>query len=524
MKPFKTYNWLIAVAVIILASSCTRTSDSLKAVPQNAAVLTSIDVLSLASKAEMSSFKETKMGQFMMTEMEKESPEMAAIMNEVLSDPTKTGIDPTMDAHMFVDKGEFKSPFIGFALELLSADKFESYIKEVSTAGGEEIEITDTANMKFIDLGTAVLVFDADKALILGSDSWRNRKNLKGQAVKYMSQTTNITANASYATFKNDSKDISVWLRMDKLMSEDEISELPSMFIGNEASYFVDFQDDAIVMDMKSTLSKELQAIVDSVGLKPNTELSDEMLKNFPAEHLGLMSGNFSPELIAAVIENTKEIQGYIGLLSMQGIDVLNIIRSLDGNIVLNFSDIKTIQVEKMNYWTQETEVRDQEFPMITLGLSINNKSTFDDLLAKVKPFLQDKGSYFSFAFDGITVHFAVNDKELLVSTDETVFNGEFDKTLADSDAKSDLKGNLQYTKIVTNLKKYPSRLMAPLMFMPDAKEAFENHGDQIQSIEIVTKDLKSAKMIMEFKKGDKNVIKDILNVIDENFDKLSSL
>ena len=103
MKKFKSLKSigisLLAIAVLFF-SSCSSTPDSIKPIPKETNIVSVIDFYSIAKKGKLSEIADRNFYKTLKKEIRNENKKIAKILDEVVENPSMTGIDFSTDVFL----------------------------------------------------------------------------------------------------------------------------------------------------------------------------------------------------------------------------------------------------------------------------------------------------------------------------------------------------------------------------------------------------------------------------------------
>jgi len=395
---------LIAAAIAMFFVSCKNSSTGLP-VPKDAAVVVHINASSLSSKL---SWKEIQA-----TEWFKEAYKDAddSLQKKLLDDPKNSGIDINSSFDFFVKK-QGHGGIVVFEGNLKDAVAFEAMVKKMNH-NHEVAKNDDFAYLK--DNGTNLISWTNSKFIFMsdapfGKTSMNSFDNNEASGfhqdsllvftkdLLHLSSGNSIESDKRFTSLIKENGDVHFWVNMEQYMSAvQEMMDnkmfmmsqgLSGLFEGSVSTGTLNFDDGKISVTSKRYLSDKMKTVMDKYQFKNVT--SDEV-NRIPSSDVDLaLVANYPPEASKELFK-TLGYDGFInGFLGRYNTNLDELVQAMKGNIVLSVSDFSMSATETTIPGTNQTIRVPEPKVKFLLGLSVNNKATFDKLIGIAQQQIKD--------------------------------------------------------------------------------------------------------------------------------------
>jgi len=553
IKSLLNSRFSLILALIFLAS-CGGKPESLKTIPKDAIGVVSIDVFSLIRKGELDDLDELESISTVMEEVRSEDKKVAKIFEDIMSDPTKLGLDFRKEIYGYTFKEGERDVFTCLSAELWSADSFEELILELKETSPMPIEIKEDGDIKYVAFGPGVLGWDDDKMVVT-----MNQGSFFGGAdplvaLKKMfdlDASEQLTSVDHFSEFVDDAKDVDVWVSMDFLGQEREFREamdLMNMDLSDAyLSNHLNFDDDNISMSFTMAPGEKLKEELKDHNIYNNSFNSD-LLSYLPEAHLGVGGAAIDPVAYLYFMSKSPQMAEMQEEFQREfNINLTDLFNAMGGSVAYTFIaiDIKNILAEGgdaqsaiaddravnwysggMYYGRNVETKRKENLPLFGMVMDIKDKAIIDQMVTKMgEGNLEQMDGYQQFLLDGqIPGFLAYDDKTLLLtnhkSTIESFKNGGIDgDNLGDADVASKLKENNVYGYLNLNIDDYPTSIGE---FMTGSDRVLRNPmvktwTDFIRGMEFVSNNSYSGDFTLHVADEGDNSLKAIIDNIDES-------
>ena len=395
---------LIAAAIAMFFVSCKNSSTGLP-VPKDAAVVVHINASSLSSKL---SWKEIQA-----TEWFKEAYKDAddSLQKKLLDDPKNSGIDINSSFDFFVKK-QGHGGIVVFEGNLKDAVAFEAMVKKMNH-NHEVAKNDDFAYLK--DNGTDLISWTNSKFIFMsdapfGKTSMNSFDNNEASGfhqdsllvftkdLLHLSSGNSIESDKRFTSLIKENGDVHFWVNMEQYMSAvQEMMDnkmfmmsqgLSGLFEGSVSTGTLNFDDGKISVTSKRYLSDKMKTVMDKYQFKNVT--SDEV-NRIPSTDVDLaLVANYPPEASKELFK-TLGYDGFVnGFLGRYNTNLDELVQAMKGNIVLSVSDFSMSATETTIPGTNQTIRVPEPKVKFLLGLSVNNKATFDKLIGIAQQQIKD--------------------------------------------------------------------------------------------------------------------------------------
>ncbi|MBL4606016.1 MAG: DUF4836 family protein [Flavobacteriaceae bacterium] len=509
---------------ILLFSSCT-SSDSLKVIPKETNMVSTIDVFSIARKGNLTQLSDFSFFKAFKKEIQNESSKISKIVNDLMKDPTSAGIDLTSELFIFeVSKGD-KGNFICFSMEIGSSEKFAEFLKTLAGETGMPLNIEDKVTYKYTDIsGEAALAWDDEKVILLTPQGSRNTENLSSTAEELLSleKKDQITANEKFNKFYKNKKDMNLWVSTDLLKNNVVFRQLgiESMdnIMGNQLSVYLGFEDDKIVMSTQVTLNSTLQKRFDENNIFDN-DFNTELLNYFPKQSYIAMSSSINPSAYYKMLVQEESFSQAQKMFEKEmGWSMNEMMESVKGSSVFSLYDFKS----------------DSNLPIPQMGLAfdINGSKMIKEGLSKLpEGTYKDNGTYYEVSALGIySAYFAFDESTCFITNDKSRIElfkdgGSKDTNLSDSKMASKLSNSAFYAFMNLNYNTYPESIKNLVeQGTGGNQKILKMWTDLMRSVEMRQTDDFTTEMIFTTGDDGQNSLYKIMKTIDENYKSLMAL
>ncbi len=438
MKSFKKLflSGLLALSCgMLMLTSCSKSSDLAKFIPDDAIVVVNADMNTLWEKIDVDNIDNISFIKLARQELRSEDPKIADLIDNIIKDPTATGLNLKKDVSFYVTmQGS------SFLCVMNKASKFEDFLQDFAQSQGEKVEITKKDGYKVASIdGIELVVFNNDVAAMGQNPDISLKLDKKNSMVK----------NKNYNEYWKNHGELSCWLNMGKVL------DLANMFGGDvlkesgapqeiinamkEGSYSMNlFFDKGVVR-----LAFEMQGVDPKVWKDYEKKFNADLIKYMPEKSYIAFAAAVNMEQLVKAFENSKED---IDLNEKIAGDktVKDLLLSFDGSFVISVFD-----------WVANKET--SVMPMFAIATEVKDAATLKQMLGEAG-LTQKDGLYVVPDFGmGVEVYIALTDKVAYVTNSDAAAKqflaGGYKDGMKDI-AKKAKEGNYIYADL--NLKHYP--------------------------------------------------------------------
>lgn len=520
---------IIALALIAglltLLSSCSKPDQHLKTIPSTAQLVVSVDLFSMAQKAELYKPEQYAFFGEMMEKMKAEDPEMHEFINGLISNPLQSGVKFREDLFIFAENLD-KEPTMGLTMALRNSKDFEKVVTEALAKSKMEIQLSNKDDMNCLVKNELALVFDENKALVIIRDGMKVEE-LLSYAQSLMSQSTDasITNHSDFAKFKADKKDFNLWLSTDFIPQNAQsmmiTGQLPFKTTGNYMHMHVEFKDNGISGNTSWTYNEEIAAILNNHEFMKN-EFNTKLLNYLPADDYITYGMAINP---SEIYKWLYEIPTYKPMLDQanQGspISIESIMNSIGGDIIISMHGFKLPEIDETSEYGSSNQ---SVMPLGTMIMSMNNEDLFKTATTQLIPpgLFQLKDGVYSGSIMGFDLFFGLFENNLIVTNDKNVIDNAGKGGLENNVGNTELKDLFSHSGFMfmnLNWDKYPESLRTMVESSMGEKEleAFQSGVRILDEVRVYNKDLTEGEFEIKMRNTENNSLHTILQVIDDN-------
>lgn len=413
---------ILTALVAMFLVSCKNSTSGLP-IPKDAAFVVHINGSSLSSKL---SWEEIKATEWFKKAHEDEGD---SLQKKLMENPQNSGVDIQSSFAFFVKK-QGTGGYIVFEGKLKDAVAFESTIKKLH----HNPEIKKDGDMSYVkEEGTSLLswtssqfIFMSDMPLASNTNAYQDYdKNRFHQdsllaftkSLLNLSGSNNIESDDRYTSLIRETGDVHFWMNVEQYMTAISsmannralfmMQGLNGLYEGSVATGTLSFDAGKIGIKTKRYLSEKMQQAVDKVQSKNIT--ADEVNRIPSKEVLAAMVINYPPEISKELLKALGYDAIVNGFLTQYHTNLDEIVQATKGNLIFAVSDFS---YSKPSMTLSDTsEESSFSFPKVNvlLGVSINNKPTFDKLMSLAQQNLKDSLMFSKFTFKSTNDWFAIS-------------------------------------------------------------------------------------------------------------------
>jgi hypothetical protein len=303
----------------------------------------------------------------------------------------------------------------------------------------------------------------------------------------------------------------------------------------------LNFEEDAISLITHLTPNKEVEKLLQQNKIW-DKEFNSALLNYFPKQHFAVAGASLNPE---AYYNFIKDEEAFIKIeeeiKDETGIDLQDLIESLNGSAVFSFSDVKEFEYtyQKRVYneydysYNYEETIGSDNIPVMGLAIDLKDNSELKKLIAEIPDEeLTKHKNYYEMKIDKrYPVYFAFDDASLYITNDKKAIksfkDGEYDgETLGETAVKNVLNNNSLYGFMYLDLDHYPKKMRKDMTSYYSAKEKKlqKAWNDFAESISYKQTDDMTYEIVFKTKETGDNSLYTIIKTIDENSKTISSL
>ena len=566
LKKVKSIGIILLGISVLFLSSCSSSPENLKVIPEETNVVSVIDIYSIIKKGKLYEIGELKFFKTFKKEIRNENKKISKIIDNVIEDPTISGINFKTDIFAYYVNEANDEQFISFSAEIKNKERFAEFIEDVLDKLDIEFDIEKEKNYSYTLIGNeAVIGWDKNKAILLIAENYSSRKNLDLEITTLieLKEKNQITANDEFNRFYKNKKDISVWISTnlfeDNYVFKEIEKEIDFDITDNYISSYLNFEDDNISLLTQFTPNSEIQKIMEGNDVWDNS-FNNQLLKFFPKKSYATASISLNPMSYYNIIEQKDGFEKIQSEFEKEmEFNLKDLFKSVKGNTVFSLFGFDDIEYTYMGYeriynekkyrrynsWTgeyyyeggyeyQDIEKTENELlPIMGLAIDINGNKIIKELIEKIpEDEINKRSNYYEFKFGNrYPAYFAFNDKVFIITNDKKSIKafkdgGYSSDNLSNSNISSDISNSNFYTFLNLNYDEYPKDIKKEIKNNQNDKEEkmFKIWNSFAKSIELKQVDKNSVEIIFNIKDNESNSLNTIITTIDDNYKYFMSL
>lgn len=401
----KRISFLTAIAfTLVIFVSCKNSGTTGLPIPKDAAIVVHINASSLRSKL---SWKEIQATRWFKESYQKEED---SLQKKLMDDPANSGINFKSDFVFFIKKQNSSDGYVVFEGSLKDAPAFEKAVKKFhhdaeTKKDGDLVYLKAGAN-SIVSWNNSKFIFMSEIASHSGfyadgtTDSSATDSLIKFSKDLYgLSKNNSLESDDRFTSLLKETGDVHFWMNMEQYMSSlssimgnnpmmSMMQGMNSIFKGNIGTGTLSFDNGKITVKTKKYLGEEMRRIMDKYQYKNVTE--DEV-NRIPSQNVdAAIIFNYPPEASKELLK-TMGLDGFInGFLGKYNYSLDELIAATKGQFILSASDFSVKQVQKKLPGTNYNYPSSKPSVKLLLGLSINNKASFDKLINIAREQIKD--------------------------------------------------------------------------------------------------------------------------------------
>lgn len=420
---------LIVIAVAGFFVSCKNSTTGLP-IPKDAAIAIHINASSLSSKL---SWKEIRSTEWFKNAHQSEDD---SLQKKLMDDPEHSGIDIKSDFAFFIKKQGNGGYFV-LEGNLKDAVAFESMVKKLH----HNAEVKKDGDISYVkEEGTDLLCWTSSKFIFMSDAPFERTMNnsfedydknrfhqdsllVFTKSLLNLSSSSSLESDDRFTSLIKENGDVHFWMNMEQYMSSiigmmgnnpmlSMMQGMSGMFEGSVTTATLSFDNGKITVKSKRYLSEKMQQVMDKVQYKNIT--ADEV-NRIPSKNVdAALIINYPPE-VSKEFFKALGVDGFInGFLGRYNTNLDEVVQATKGNLILSVSDFGFTTQNAMP-GSQESYSMPKPKVNMMLGLSINNKQTFDKLMSIAQQQIKDSSMLSKISFKSNNDWFAISNSPEMV-------------------------------------------------------------------------------------------------------------
>lgn len=547
MKNIPLKSILYFIVAILIFSSCSKMPDQTKLIPNDAAFVGVIDVVSLAQKGKLDDAKNMQMFKSAVDYLRNTSENSALVFESLLKDPDKSGIDIFSDVYLYSVMQESKS-FYCITAKLDDKDKFQGIMEELLN---DDYDLIKGDNYTYYSNETnSWIAFDNNSAVFISSiDSSQEAAVEFIDRIFTQEKSETIASSKEFGEFYENKKDISFWLSSTQIIAglessfkkeiEKTLEDVDGLSLtdleNNYIDLYIDFEDNTILFDFSLQPNEAFKTYLESTSFSKD-KLGEEVFTYFPQNSYFFVTYAFDPQKLHNYLGNFNEYKELALFLQLQGIDIKEAPAAIGGDCMLSIYNLSLDVVEKNKtilvkdakgmYSYVDTLVQEEQLiPKGSFVMSLKNETFFHKIITQtISPDSYTKvDSYYDFTKSiGFPLYVGVHNNMLMLTTDNNAMSQLYDGGYAESFSMSELSQeiesptfyylNLDYDTYPIQLQEYVKKIGVQSYVQP--------YLSAFKSLVISSNEDFSGQMKITMKSDKENSLYQVLGLMNQNFNK----
>lgn len=423
-------NSILLVIAIAFFSACNKVPDHARYIPQDAVMVTGINLKSFSKKIAWNVITGSKLYK----EMQARIPEQNA--KDALSGIEAAGLDFTNTIYVYLkpDNRYANGEKMVGLVPLSDADKWEAFVKKTFP----EVAITVNGERKEATLAEGMYVgWNKDLMVLINASAATDKSAASEQMDKATiaaemenafkaNEGDAMTANKHFANLEKEGHDISFFINYEQMMKQMSagITESVSVSLSGDMwknSAFttgLDFVKGKITADMHYYLSDEMKEIGTELG---SSNADKDMIDRLPTQNMDMMVAvHLSPKGIKAILEKMN-LLGFINMgLAAQGMSAEGVLDAFTGDMSFMMNDFSLQSENVVDTFMSKAILHPEQRTSLTMTyvIKLNKKENFKKIVKMAEELgLQKEGTGYIIPIDGTnSVHILMNDHYLVAS------------------------------------------------------------------------------------------------------------
>jgi len=376
---------LLAISILLL-SSCSNSPENLKTIPNETNIVSVIDIYSIIKKGGLYKLSKLKFFKDFKKEIRNENRKVSKIIDNVIEDPTISGIDFKTDVFAYYINEAQDEKYMCISAEIKNEKNFAKFIDDVLDKLDVEFDIEDENEYKYTIVENELAIgWDKDKVVLLRATNRKSRKNLDLEIEILMSleEKNQITENNEFNKFYNNKKDISVWLSTNLFEGYRDFKEMEREIdfdiTNNYISSYLNFEDANISLLTHVSPNSEIQKLMDKNDVW-NNEFNSELLDFLPQKSYAVASLSLNPMQYFNIFEQEDSFEKIQSEFEKETeLDLKELFEGIKGNVAYSLFGFENIEYTYMGWGygiNKNVVVENIQYPISEAGdLSYEDKN-----------------------------------------------------------------------------------------------------------------------------------------------------
>lgn len=430
------------LAFVMLLASCSKGPKTASYIPNDAMVVVNLNVKQLLDKADAKNIDNISFVKLARQELRNENAELATLVDDIIANPTSTGLDLREDIVYFMNE-------VGDGAIIIPMHKestFEKFLNDLTTKNGLTCNITKEDGYTTADMDITLVTYNGDVAIIPIN---ANNPNKFAKGLFGLDNEKSLAKNKNYKAHWKGRSEMGFWMDMNNLLAlAEQFGSLEKMGIPKE--YLDEMRKGGYSCNLLFDKGA-IRFVVEAHGISSKLikefkqDFNGKLINYMPEQCLGTLAYGVKTDWIAEIMDNSGEFDMEEPVLGEKNLK--EIINAFGGSFLLNIFDITTGDNGIM--------------PMMALAADIKDAALVREVLESFG--LEKSGDMYVIPDLGIgDLMVGINDKVIYV-TNATEAASQFAnggyKNAMKAVASRAKKGNYLYVDL--NLSHYPTNIVS---------------------------------------------------------------
>ena len=505
---------LVAMLCAMMAlTSCSKGVDMGKYIPSDAMVVMNMDMDQLWDKADIDNIDQISFVKLGRQELRSENPQMAALVDAILKDPTSTGLHLKKDVTLWF--GVSNNDLCGSILATMHNEKkFEEFLNDFAKDNGMAVKFDDKDGWRVAKMTNEYdidnyVVFNGEVA-VLAFDEQQGVDRLAN-----LKKDESLAGDKKFRQYWSNRSELSMWISVEPIMNMAEMSGEDVMGVAGKiygeddlnqlknSSIAMNIIFDKGVMRMMMTT----QGIGNKVFEKYMRKFNGDLVDYMPEKTYAVMTFAYNLDEVMKALEAQEDLDINPDEEIIDGVTVRDIASAFGGSMIINLFDFEVTDGSVM--------------PMLALAADVKKadivKKLFEEI--EMEPIEENVYDFGSDLFD-FPIYIYWNDKAVFVTNSKEAvdnFKKGTNKKALEGVAKKAKAGNYLYADL--DINHYPAGIKA---LIPENITALM--GKYLDYTELKTDNTTAGEWDFYIKDRSQNSLLATLHFVDDNLVELGNL
>jgi hypothetical protein len=371
---------IVILSILTLVfSACSHSPENLTVIPEETNAIAVIDFYSIIKKGQLDKLSELKMFKRFKKEIRNENKKISKIIDNIVEDPTLSGINITTDLFAYILNDSNDEQFLCFSAELNDEEKFSIFLDDILDESDIDYDIEKEKTYNYTLIGNdAAIGWDQNKTVLIVASNYKSRENLdlEIETLMELGEKELITTNENFNNFYKTKKDISVWLSTNLFEDIREFKKLEKEIdydlTDNYISSYLNFDNNDISLLTEFTPNSDIKKLMDENDIYNNT-FNAQLLNYFPNENYATASMSINPMSFYDILKKEDGFdEQQTQFEKNTDFELKEIFVNIKGNAVCSLFGFETIEYT-YNEWGYgfnegEAELLNERYPISEAG------------------------------------------------------------------------------------------------------------------------------------------------------------